>query len=320
VTPGKGVSVATSGALGTVAAGADGSTTELANFTAALVTLEGVRDYYMGQSIGTPGGSAFAAHIALKSEPVSGLRSVGVVAFTGTLANAATAAIARNYERIQLVWQANSEHDYAELVGYVLAVRAKRESTDSAFSFDGYRQTDWLVKPTKAVADWPDLTDQNDAINDGITCIASDNAGSYVVMSVNTRSKNSGGTIDDFRATETHRVSVSDELVDELLATYAATYGSTKLRSDELLPNGQPNPNQRLPRGVVTPSTFKPWIRDLIAEYYNGGKLQNLDAMLGSVEVVRSVDNSGRLECGFDINVIDHLHQATFRVAETSAG
>lgn len=317
---GRGVTVTSTGNVGSATAGADGATTELVNFTAALATLDSVRHYYMGQSIGTPGSAALSTHIALKSEPLSGLRSVGCLAFTGTLADATTAAVARNYERVQLVWQAASEHDYAELVGSVLAVRSKRESTDSAFNFDGYRGQDWLIKPAKAVAHWPDLPDQNDAINEGITCIASDNAGSYIVMSVNTRSKNAAGTVDDFRATETHRVSVADELVDEMLAQYANQYGSAKLRSDELLPSGLPNPNQRIPRGVVTPSVFKPWIRDLIAEYYDGGKLQNLDAMLSSLNVLRSTDNSGRLECGFDINVIDHLHQATFRVAETSAG
>jgi phage tail sheath gpL-like len=141
-----------------------------------------------------------------------------------------------------------------------------------------------------------------------------------VVMSVNTRSKNAAGTLDDFRATETHRVSAADEFVDERLIDWALNHAGKKLADDERLADGSVNPVQRLRRGVITPSTFKPTLLKALTDFDREEKLQNLEASKASVRVAKSPVNSGRLECGLDLHVIDHAHQATFRVAEVSTG
>jgi phage tail sheath gpL-like len=324
ITSGIGTTVATSGVAlgtGTGTAGVDGSTTEAAQLATALASLANVRKYYIVCTTWHADAlTNIETHVSGKSEPNPGLRSVAIVGYNGTLASTQTLATTKNYERLQLAWQPSSEHDPAELAGNMAGIRQKREGTDSAYKFSGYRESDWLIKPAFAVSDFPGGSDLNDALNDGITPIASDGSGSYVVMSLNTRSKNAAGTVDDFRATETHRVSVADEFVDELLVTFALRYGRSKLKDDQLLADGTVNPNQRLSGGVVTASTFKPWIKKLLLDYEDTERTQNSAASVESLRVLRDPSNGGRLEVGLDIHVIDHLNQMTARIAEVSTG
>jgi len=315
--------VASSGHLGSVVAGADGAVTELSNLTAALATIEARRFYYMGITMfSSTALTALRTHITNKSEPRPGLRSVGVAAFNGILATAQTTATGQNYERLQFVWQPQSEHDPAELMGNVIGIRQKRESTDSAFNLDGYSASDWLILPAFASSDWPDTDDQNDALNDGVTPIASNGSRSYLVMSVTTRSKNSTGAVDDFRASETHRVSVADDFTDTLLLRHQLNYQNKKLKKDELLPDGSINVNQRLGRDVVTPETYKPFVRGILSEFGDPSAPRLQDVVTSSTNMQVDVDpsNSGRLELGCDLHVIDLLHQLTARLAEVSTG
>ena len=325
-TAGSGVSVADSGAalgLGTGTTGAEGTTTEIAQATLALANIESSRYYYIGTNLDTTAGlTIFKTHVANKSEPRPGLRSVCVGGWTGILSTCQTTAIAQNFERMQIVWQKNSEHDLAELVGNVLAIRQKKEELDAGFNFDDYAEADWGILPAYANADWPDDDDKNDAINDGITVIASNQTTSYMVMSTVTRSKNSTGTIDDFRATESHRTSIADELFDELLIAHAITYKGQKLGNDAKLADGSVNPIQKPAVNTVIASAYKPWFFDKIEAYSNRtGNLQEVNTTTyESLDVVRDPQNTGRLECSFDFRTADMFHQVTFRGAEVTPG
>ncbi len=317
ITSGVGTTATSSGSVGSVLQGVEGSTTEATNLTTALNALAVVRKYYIVSSANdsTSLGN-LKTHIATKSEPRRGLRSVGICGFTGSLSQAQTIAIARNYERLQMAWQKNSEHDSAEIAGAIAAIRQKYEGVDTAYNFNNFPLNDILL-PAYSTSDWPTGDDQNDAINDGIAPIASLDSGAQLIMSVNTRSKNPAGTVDDFRSTETHRVSVSDEFVDEELAEYALNYSNKKLKDDQLAPDGKFDPNQRLASGVITPKTFAPHIGARMDKFNDLGKLQNVAATKASV---RCVKTGSRIETSFDLNVIDWLNQVTYRVAEISQG
>ena len=139
-------------------------------------------------------------------------------------------------------------------------------------------------------------------------------------MSVDTRSKNAAGTVDDFRATETHRISVADEYTDTLLANHALNFENKKLADDLLLTNGAVDPNQLIRDGVITPSIYAPFVKALLDDFFIAAKLQNVEVAKEGLRVVRDPNNGGRLEVGHDLQVIDHLHQATFRLAEVSTG
>lgn len=317
VTANTTTTVVCSAALGLVAAGVEGTTTEAVNLTTALAALESVRKYYIVTSANDATSLGLVkTHIATKSEPRRGLRSVGICGFTGTLAQATTIATGRNYERLQMAWQKNSEHDSAEIAGAIAAIRQKEEQVDSAANMASYPLNDILL-PAFTTTDWPNGDDQNDAINDGISPIATNDAGAYLVMSVNTRSKNAAGTQDDFRATETHRVSVADEFVDEQIADWNLNFSGKKLAADELLADGTVNPNQAQIRGVIRASTYGPRLKSQIDAFAGAGKLTNAVASKASVRVVKT---GSRLECSFDLNAIDHLHQMTTAVSEVSQG
>ena len=320
ITSGTATTVAVSGAalgLGTGVAGVDGTTTEAAALATALATLDAVRKYYIVVSVNaaTDLGN-LTTHIVNKSEPRRGLRSVGVFGFTGTTAQAATINTARNYERLECYRQENSDHDSAELAGALAAILQKEESKDATCNLSGYPLTD-IINPCYDAADRPTDVEQNDDINDGCATIATNETGTYLVMHVNTRSKNSAGTQDDFRATEGHRRSGCDAFVDTLLATWALNFSAKKFKPDEMLADGKFNPNQSQIQGVVRPSTLKPVIQRLMDDFDALGHIQDLAA---SKESVRMIKNASRAECSLDLHIIDHLNVSTFRVAETSEG
>lgn len=324
VLSGTGPTLATSGAalgLGTGTPGAEGSTTEVANLTTALATVQAARYYYVIFTDSVAAAcDAVLTHVTLKALPKNGLRQVAITGYTGSLATAITLATGRNHERLAIAWQPNSEHDTAELAGYLGAVRHLGESSRLSWNFDGYRGPLWGVQAAYAQSDWPTVDDQNDAINGGLTPIASDSRGSYIVMSCNTRSKNSTGTVNDFRATETHRVSIADGFLDTGIARSAANFAGKSLRDDERLANGNVNPNQLVPVNVVVPSRVIPTWNQLINEFYDLGYLQEIDATKAGLQLIKSSTNSGRTEAQLDIRTIDLLHQMTFRVAEVSPG
>ncbi|HTJ17827.1 MAG TPA: hypothetical protein VL494_13700 [Steroidobacteraceae bacterium] len=318
ISSGVATTIALSGAfVGTTVAGAEGSTTEATQLSTALATLDAVRKYYIVSSANdaTSLGN-LKTHIVNKSEPRRGLRSRGITAYTGTGANGATIATGRNYERLHMFWQENSDHDCAEIAAAMAAIIQKAEQVDCTVNLAGYRLSD-IISPCYDAADRPTDTEQNDAINDGLAPIGTDELGAYLVMHVNTRSKNSAGTQDDFRATEGHRVSGADQFVDDLLVNYSLNFSQKKFKPDDVLADGKFNPNQEQIANVVRPSTLVPFIKRKMDDYNSLGHLQDVEASKSSLRVLK---NGSRAECGFDLHIIDHLLQATFRVAEVSTG
>ncbi len=325
ITSGVGTTASFAGAfLGASTAGAEGSTSEATSTATALDTIASRRFYYLvssGVDATTLGN--FKTHVVTKSEPKQGYRSVIIAAYPGTLANVSTLANGLNYERLQIGWQRNPDSSPEEIAGNLAAVRQAYESVDSSSNWvsDSAITNVWKIKPAYDSADWPDADDQNDAINDGVTPIASLEGRSYPVMSVDTRSKNVAGTVDDFRSCETHRISVADEFTDELISNTALNFGNgKKLKDDERLADGTVNTNQKKIRNVITPSMVAATARDQLIDYYNDGKLQNLEASKASLRVVKSPANGARVEGGLDLNAIDHAHQFSWRISEVSSG
>lgn len=325
---GKGITLATENSVtndflgsGAGAAGVDGTTTESAQLTTAIANITARRFYYMGFSIqDATSWDNIVSHTSTKSDPRPGLRSTCWLGSTHpTQATLTTIVTGDNYERSHVAWQKNGQLDPASLVSNVMGVAQKHEELDKAYNFDNYSETDWFVPPAFDSADWLDDDDVNDAINDGIIPIQSSEGRSEIVMMVNSRSKDSTGAVDDFRATERHRISVSDWYTDTMGVRHLLTYKGKKLADDQRLANGKVNPNQRRRRGVITPSIYTLPI-ELLGEGFDKGYLQNIDDSLESLE--RSIDpqNGGRMEVGVNINAIDLFHQLTVRVAETSSG
>jgi len=323
ISTGTNTTVSADGEIGDTVAGVDGSTTEAAQLATALAAVTATQLYYLAISAhDTTSVTNLVTHVTAKEAPKIGLRCVGISASRDTLANVTTQANTENYARHQIVWQEDSDDHPASIAANMAAVRAKHENTDAAFNFAGYGESDWLVPAAIDTADWPTGDEQSEAINDGVTPIASTQGGSsYIVMSVNTRSKNSAGTVDDFRATETHRVSVADFIAEAVVSLWNGNHQGKKFADDETLADGTVNPNQTLKRGVLRPSQWKKELASELRSYSIEGKrttlLQNIASTIASI---RAVKTGARMECSFDLAAIDHAHQLTVLISETSGG
>jgi phage tail sheath gpL-like len=322
--PGKGITVATSGAalgLGTGTPGADGATTENAGLTSALSGITNSRYYYMGFSAwSSAAATIIRTHVLNKSTPNPGLRCRAFMGYTGAETSLVTIANGNNYERLHFVNQENSEHDAAELCANTLAIHRKLESVTGGFVPDNYRGADWLIKPVYDNNDIPTQTEVNTAVTNGISIISSDPTGSFLVMSCTSRSKDSTGTLNDFRATETHRVSFMDLFADTWLSRHQVTYAGFKLKPDALLSDGSVDVNQKVPAKTVTPSRYVPFLAKIIDEFEDAGMIQNAADWKTALRANIDPLNNGRLELGDSGRTIDILHQTTLRISETSAG
>lgn len=323
---GLATTVTTSGAaigLGAGTDGADGSTTEAANFAAALAVLESVRHYFICTSLWTETAlDSLTSHIANKSEAKRGLRSVGIAAHTGTVANGQTLALTQNYERIRIAQKYHGDEDPAVLVGNVAAVLQKEYTKDCASNLDGYSSPSWQIGPTRNPAYRPDDDDLNDGINDGLLMIASNDSRSYIVMDCTTRSKDSTGAIDDFRSTEGHRVSVGDALMDHMMARAPGTFGNKKLRADPKLPDGITVDHAKLAKmgNVVTPHRSRGFFKQAFQLFHQRDQIMDDESSMASLQVGIDPDNGGRLESAFEFQAISLAHQFTVRASETNPG
>lgn len=325
VTSSKGITVSAVGAalgLGAGATvGADGATTDIANLTTALAAIANTRKYFVGiSSWKSTALAALNTHIVTKSSPIPGLRSIGVAGFTGTLVTAASSATTLNSGRMTIINQPNSLHDVAELVGNLCAVGALETNTKSQFPFVSYRKSGiWNIKKVKLDSDRPSSSAINTAMSDGVTVVASDDSGSYLVDWLTTQSKNAAGTYDDTRALYFQRLSVGDDLGDTILIRHSNTYAGFNIRPDVLTSSGAVDPNARRIPQTVTPSDYKVWLIRTLKDFEADGKIVDLAATLASLYVGIDPSNSRRLEVKIDFDVIESFAQATFQLNEVSS-
>jgi phage tail sheath gpL-like len=312
VTAGAGVAIAAGGDL---AGGVGDDSTPL---TTALAAINTIRRYYVGVPISDATlGALLKTHIVNKSQPNPGLRSVGIMGGRGTLTDTTTIANGLNCGRIQYVHQEDSDHDPAELVGEIMGIRSEVENTDSSANMAGRGVN---LHAAYDIADRPTSDEINTAINEGITEIASTESGAYIAMSVNTCSKNAAGTVNDFRATETHRVSVPDDAIDTILQTWALNFQGKKFADDKRDAKGLVDPNQVYKSTVAKPSMVRKMVAQVLRQFEDDDKLQNVDASIAALVAQKSAVNSGRTEVGVNFHTIDHAHQLVVLGKETSTG
>lgn len=309
----------TSGASVTIGAGGDlsgGVGDDSTPLTSALATIDNVRKYYVGVPVSDATLAALVkTHINNKSQPLPGLRSVGIIAGRGTIAATTTIANGLNFERLQYVLHEDSDHDPATLVGEVMGLRAQEENADSAVNLAGRALN---LNKQYDVPDWATPDERSTALNEGIAIIGSNDSGAFLTMNVDTRSKNAAGTVNDFRVTEAHRVSVADEFVDRCLLTWQLNYSGKKFKADERLADGTVNPNQTYKRTIVKPSQLRKMVAVLLKQFEDEDKLQNVDSSIAAIVAQKSTLNSSRGEVQVNLHAIDHHHQMFLKALEVS--
>jgi len=328
IASGTGVSVVLSGeTLGTGfgVVGAEGATTEQVNFAAALAIVTD-RKYYIVSYLAT---TAALASLKLKlvddADFLVGKRQVGIAATVEAHTAAITKSVALNYERLSLVNEPSSEHTPEVLAAQYSALKAVKENADSRSCFSGFRgdaDVNWILIPVEDQNDKLDSDDLNDCLINGVTPIASDAVGSYLVKSVTTRSKAPNGATNDRRALEPHRVSVIDDFADSLANKHNATYVAQGyiLTNDVKDSDGNIDSLAKYPAKTVTPDRWKSLPLQLIKEFGLAGKIKNVAVAVASCECQISATNPARLENGQSLEVVDPFDQVSVNIDEVSAG
>lgn len=318
-TSGKGVGCTTSASL--LASGADGTTTELTNFSSALTAIESVRDYYLVTpvTVSTIVG-ALKTHVANKNLPNPGIRCRGFFPAVGSISAAATIAISQNTENMQCAWMRNADASPDEIVATVAATIQRYEALDPRWNFD-YQSLNGLLPPAPDSADWPDFDDMGDAVNDGLMPIVSTEFGAYIGMGITTRSKDSTGLLDDFRATESHRISILHNVAEVVSLNHRLTFVNFAQVADPVLADGVTidlNAIALLPPNTTCPYLFKAWFLQQLEPFFVGGQLQLQADWESNTQTRIDPNNTGRMQVSSAGRTIDLHHQATFRIAETT--
>ena len=176
----------------------------------------------------------------------------------------------------------------------------------------------WILPQTSRTQYWLDEDDISDVIAAGGSAIVSKDGGSYLAMSITTRSKDGSGTYADFRAAESHRISVGDYCAMELKGALSTSIGKGFIVHPKLA-DGNPNPNAIIARGVTTDYNIRPTYVSYIKAWEAAGLTQRSTDSIASLTVVKSPTAAGRLESGFSLYARDNLSQITCRIAESSA-
>lgn len=321
ITAGIGTTVAVN-AIGSVQAGAEGTTTEAAAIATALEALEADERYYIGLLTPATDDSDvawdnIAAHITANALPVAGKRTAGFVGTRGSLTDAATMAVAQNYERMHVIAHAGSPHGVPAIVGSVLGTWSLRESANVSVNL---RDQQLLLEPAPS-ASRPTPTQINDALTDGVTVIGSTDSATHIVAAVTTKSKTSG--VDDFRALPSTKRSVADAFAADLQAAWSVAFAGYNIANDITRRDGSVDTTQGPPDGVVTPRTATGWLRDWIRSWHEAAgrrHLQDFEANLADTQVARHSTVANRLAASVPIEAVDPLWQTTFRIEEQSAG
>lgn len=316
--PGNGLTV-TMAEVGATTAGAEGTTTETSLLTTALQAVDGRYFYYYAyDNFGnTTAMAALKAHIAGKSAARYSRYAFAVSAYTGTTATFTTIANGLNYERVECGVMPYADVDPSEVCGQLVASIQLVRETDVANGLVNYGGPEWDLPPAQTQY-WLDEDDVNDIIAAGGSPIVSKVGGSYLAWSITTRSKDASGTYADFRAGESHRISVGDWCALDLRSALATRIGQGFMAHPKL-PDGKPDPNARIARGVATDFTIRPVFTDKFDAWYEAGLTQKVDQTRASLVTIQSPINSSRLESGFTLYARDNLAQITVRMAEGSA-
>lgn len=304
---------------GYLASGADGTTTETANYATCLNNLLSDSSYYLVLAANDSTTlAALNSHLAACAEPKVGLRKRGIVGYNGTKSSATALATARNYERLHIVAQNNSYYTPGTMAAMYAAVTALLESQDPTNVPIGFSDGAFNIKSSPFVADWFTQTDINDLLTDGVIPIQSKVTGGAIVDGVTTRSKDSTKTYDDTRALYQERVSLCDYIAAEILSLYALTYAGKKLQADTKLDNGAVDLNQDYPPGVVKPQMVRDLFKGRIRFWEKNALIQEGDKAIKALDVSISSVNSQRLNVRLDLKTVSHVRQLAATINEVS--
>ncbi len=297
---------------------ASGATAD--SFTTALATIVGRSFYYIVNPSNAHAAQfdAVLDQVRIQATPTEGIRQRVFTGFTGTSANAITAATHANvnYERAELIWSGNSDWTSAEIAANNAAVYslkelgAKPRNNFSGFGTDAGSASLWKV-PAPRDGSAPTKTTLNSLINNGVTPIGvTANGGTYLVKRITTRSLT--GATSDYRIRDAHRVTQLDFFADDLLTKLNLQFAGRDLGDDLAVGQKPTDPD------LVTPSIIKAAVLRLIDDYAENSRFKRAATIKANTVVQRSSASSNRVEIRIPAQIIDILDQTTTAVDQES--
>lgn len=322
-TPGSGITITCPAYVGATTPGAEGTTTEAANYAAALNANSGTWIYNIitDQACNATLITNSNAFMLNQSLPLSGKRGTTISAYAGGLTAGTTLALAQNYERYSVAWTYAFKNAPDEAVAQFAALLAKYEAADRTYNFDNYSGPDMLLTPVEDSTLFPDANDANDAIIGGMTPFGvAANGKGILVKATTTKVRDATGVYYLWGAYERHRVSGADDCGDQMQSMLAIAAAGQKLADDPVDINGKPVFNRKRPRGVVYPYTIRPKVVAKLRQLEEGAQSQRTEEAIASLQVLRSTENRGRVLVSFNYYTIDLFDQAAVFIAESTPG
>lgn len=304
---------------------ASGATAD--SWTTALATIVSTRYYYIASPSSDVAGTTYddlVTQVLSQALPISGIRQRVFAGFVGTLANGSTVAANAliNTERSEIYWLQTAELTAGEIAGHTAAVHAVFETLDWSYNFRDFglgeiRGIDtakfWKIPAPQTKANWPTAGTAGSlaaALNGGLTPIGVTTSGqTYITRSITTRHKN--GSNFDYRARDSHIVSVLDHWADRLLADITTKFGGSKIIDD--LGPGETVPDPR----TVQPTQIKALVFQHIDDVANS-QFKKAAEIKSAVIVQRDSHNLNRVGIQVPARVIDLLFSTTTKIDDNS--
>jgi phage tail sheath gpL-like len=285
IVPGSGTGITTNKAaptLFTSGAVQDDNTTALATAAGS-----GKRLYYIisGANDVTNVGRV-SASIDSEAQPLNGVRETFYWGTADTLSNTITIAIGVNDPRGECIWQVDSDWTGVEVAADAVAQYCLAEAQPTPILNLNGASSGQLKGPEKQTSPTP--TQQNSALSNGITPVATSRNGSaYIVKRITSHSLS--GSNQDFRIRDAGKRFVCDAFADEISAELASAIKGKNIGDDPV--GNAPSP----PANVFTPRQAKALAVAVVKEFDGKGLLQNVGAIFANMVVIRDPANNNRM-------------------------
>ena len=246
----------------------------------------------------------FKTHVDTYAGPDHGMRQLVVWASIDTLANTTTVATGLNHARGNTPWLFNADDTPAQIAAAIAARRALREGQSFSYNLDGEGinpgDVPLPIKVPFAKADWPETSEIESALNNGITPLGIANGSVFITRSVTNRSQDSSGN-PNYAVIDTHQVVVPDALADDLNANWPVfQQDNPKAADDEDFEGEPPDP------GVATPSKVADWIYERALVFEAANDIPSAAQLIAGTAVARV---GGRFNASIPVEVIALTHQ-----------
>ncbi len=290
----------------------------LDTWTPAHTTIAATRYYYIvPAAVDATSLGLVKTQVDLMALPVTGLRQRVVFGSVDTIANTITLATGINAARNECVWHYLSDWTPAEIAAHVTAAYALGEAPIAMrVNWDSYGTQNgevWNLKPARAASAVPTRTQIKQALNNGITPIATiGSRATYIVMRATTRSLN--GATPDYRIRDAHKVTVCDRWADDAGVKIGAIMRNKTIGNDPAIGAKPPGPT------VLTPRVVKASIVRLVRDWGEGelDLLQNSEDIIANTLVIREASPSTRMSARVPLQPCDLAHQVGLLVEQVA--